>query len=88
MDGKVANFDLASGEQVSSFQAAGDTVNGFQFHPYLPLSATASGGGVSMLLHPFLWSPHLCSFPIHAIFLSVFSMPTAVSSITVLGIAT
>ena len=42
-NGKIVNFDLTSGEQVSSFQAASDTVNGFQFHPYLPLSATASG---------------------------------------------
>ena len=42
-NGKVVNFDLTSGEQVSRFQAALDTVNGFQFHPFLPLSATASG---------------------------------------------
>ena len=43
VDGQVASFDLTTGEQVSSFQAATDTVNGLQFHPYLPLAATASG---------------------------------------------
>ena len=44
------NYDLTSGEQVSSFQAASDTVNGFQFHPYLPLSATASGGAFILIM--------------------------------------
>ena len=43
VDGNVRTFDLATGEQISSFQAASDTVNGFQFHPYLPLAAAASG---------------------------------------------
>lgn len=43
VDGKVLSFDLTTGEQVSDFQAATDTVNGFQFHPFLPLAATASG---------------------------------------------
>ena len=37
-------FDLTTGAAVQSFQAAEDTVNGFEFHPYLPLAATASGG--------------------------------------------
>ena len=42
-DGKVVSFDLTTGEPVSTFLAATDTLNGFQFHPYLPLAATASG---------------------------------------------
>ena len=45
-DGNIANFDLTSGKRISSYQAASDTVNGFQFHPFLPLSATASGGSL------------------------------------------
>ena len=36
-------FDLAMGEEVATFAAAGDTVNGLHFHPCLPLAATASG---------------------------------------------
>lgn len=43
VDGHVVSFDLTTGDQVSSFQAAADPVNGFSFHPYLPLAATASG---------------------------------------------
>jgi hypothetical protein len=39
----VVSFDLTTGEPVSTFLAATDTLNGFQFHPYLPLAATASG---------------------------------------------
>jgi len=39
----VISFDLTTGEPVSTFLAATDTLNGFQFHPYLPLAATASG---------------------------------------------
>ncbi|GJP83816.1 hypothetical protein CLOP_g13917 [Closterium sp. NIES-67] len=42
-DGQVWVFDLASGSKVASFQAAQDTVNGFSFHPCLPLAATSSG---------------------------------------------
>ena len=42
-DGKVVVFDLATGQQASSFQAAPDTVNGLMFHPSLPLAASASG---------------------------------------------
>ena len=37
-------FDLADGSLVTSFTAAADTVNGLQFHPFMPLAATASGG--------------------------------------------
>ncbi len=39
----MVSFDLTTGEPVSTFLAATDTLNGFQFHPYLPLAATASG---------------------------------------------
>lgn len=42
-DGKVRVYDLNLGEQVHEFTAAADTVNGLQFHPFLPLAATASG---------------------------------------------
>ncbi|KAL5579321.1 hypothetical protein UlMin_011763 [Ulmus minor] len=42
-DGFVHIYDLQSGQWVSSFQAALDTVNGFSFHPYLPMAATSSG---------------------------------------------
>eukprot|EP00850_Spirogloea_muscicola_P014046 SM000098S25126 [mRNA] locus=s98:339039:343820:- [translate_table: standard] len=41
--GEVRIFDLFTGEQVSSFHAAPDTVNGCSFHPWLPLAATSSG---------------------------------------------
>jgi hypothetical protein len=36
-------FDLQNGQEVASFQAAADTVNGVHFSPCLPLLATASG---------------------------------------------
>ena len=39
----VRVFDLRDGSEVASFWAAHDTVNGFEFHPYLPFAATASG---------------------------------------------
>ncbi|XP_047966871.1 telomerase Cajal body protein 1 isoform X2 [Salvia hispanica] len=42
-DGLVHIYDLQTGEWVSSFQAALDTVNGFGFHPFLPMAATSSG---------------------------------------------
>ena len=42
-DGKVRIYNLAAGEQVYEYAAADDTVNGVQFHPFLPLVATASG---------------------------------------------
>ncbi|CAI5458934.1 unnamed protein product [Closterium sp. Yama58-4] len=42
-DGQVWAFDLATGSKIAAFQAAQDTVNGFAFHPCLPLAATSSG---------------------------------------------
>ena len=41
--GRIQIFDLQEGQEVASYQAAADTVNGLQFHPFLPLAATASG---------------------------------------------
>lgn len=42
-DGLVHIYDLQSGQWVSGFQAAADTVNGFSFHPFLPMAASSSG---------------------------------------------
>lgn len=42
-DGIVRLFDLRDGQEVASFQAADDAVNGVHFNPHLPLMATASG---------------------------------------------
>lgn len=42
-DGLVHIYDLQTGQWVSSFQAALDTVSGFSFHPYLPMAASSSG---------------------------------------------
>ncbi|CAA0835982.1 Transducin/WD40 repeat-like superfamily protein [Striga hermonthica] len=42
-DGLVHIYDLQTGEWVSSFQAASDTINGVSFHPLLPMAATSSG---------------------------------------------
>ncbi|XP_078437372.1 transducin/WD40 repeat-like superfamily protein isoform X2 [Wolffia australiana] len=42
-DGLVHIYDLQTGQWVSGFQAAHDTVNGFSFHPSLPLAACTSG---------------------------------------------
>ncbi|XP_042520495.1 telomerase Cajal body protein 1 [Macadamia integrifolia] len=42
-DGQVHIYDLQTGQWVASFQAASDTVNGFSFHPFLPLAASSSG---------------------------------------------
>ncbi|KAJ9565979.1 hypothetical protein OSB04_001945 [Centaurea solstitialis] len=42
-DGLAHIYDLQTGQWVSSFQAASDTVSGFAFHPFLPMAATASG---------------------------------------------
>ncbi|KAG9159385.1 hypothetical protein Leryth_010941 [Lithospermum erythrorhizon] len=42
-DGMVHIYSLQTGNWVASFQAASDTVNGFAFHPYLPMAATSSG---------------------------------------------
>ncbi|KAH7650723.1 Guanine nucleotide-binding protein [Dioscorea alata] len=42
-DGLVHIYDLQSGQWITAFQAASDTVNGFGFHPHLPLAASSSG---------------------------------------------
>ncbi|KAM1455924.1 hypothetical protein FF1_005042 [Malus domestica] len=42
-DGVVHIYDLQTGQWVTGFQAALDTVNGFSFHPFLPLATTSSG---------------------------------------------
>lgn len=42
-DGVVHIYDLQSGEWVSGFSAASDTVNCFSFHPSAPLAASSSG---------------------------------------------
>nr|GMC78773.1 telomerase Cajal body protein 1 [Ipomoea batatas] len=42
-DGSVHIYNLQTGQWVSSFQAASDTVNGFSYHPFLPMAATSSG---------------------------------------------
>lgn len=46
-DGCARTFDLANGAPVSAFRASGapggETINGCEFHPYLPFLATASG---------------------------------------------
>ncbi|XP_004504976.1 uncharacterized protein [Cicer arietinum] len=42
-DGSVHIYDLQTGQWVSSFEAALDTVNGFSFHPFLPHAVSSSG---------------------------------------------
>lgn len=42
-DGLVHIYDLKTGKWISGFQAAADTVNGFSFHPFLPMAASSSG---------------------------------------------
>ncbi|XP_061367687.1 uncharacterized protein LOC133310727 [Gastrolobium bilobum] len=42
-DGLVHIYDLQTGQWVSSFEAALDTVNGFSFHPFLPSAVSSSG---------------------------------------------
>ncbi|BFG27651.1 hypothetical protein CerSpe_139260 [Prunus speciosa] len=42
-DGIVHIYDLQTGQWVSGFQAALDTVNGFSFHPFLPIATSSSG---------------------------------------------
>lgn len=42
-DGIVHIYDLQTGQWVSGFQAALDTVNGFSFHPFLPMATSSSG---------------------------------------------
>ncbi|KAK8488218.1 hypothetical protein V6N13_120025 [Hibiscus sabdariffa] len=42
-DGLVHIYDLQTGQWVSGFQAAADTVNGFSFHPFMPMAVSSSG---------------------------------------------
>ncbi|GAV77898.1 WD40 domain-containing protein [Cephalotus follicularis] len=42
-DGLVHIYDLQTGQWTSGFQAAADTVNGFSFHPFMPMAASSSG---------------------------------------------
>lgn len=42
-DGMVHIYDLQTGQWTLGFQAALDTVNGFSFHPSLPLAVSSSG---------------------------------------------
>ncbi|AES90430.2 telomerase Cajal body protein 1 isoform X2 [Medicago truncatula] len=42
-DGSVHIYDLQTGQWVSSFEAAQDTVNSFSFHPFLPHAVSSSG---------------------------------------------
>ncbi|KNA12280.1 hypothetical protein SOVF_127390 [Spinacia oleracea] len=42
-DGLVHIYDLQTGQWTSSFAAASDTVNGFSFHPFLPMAVSSSG---------------------------------------------
>ncbi len=53
-DGKLLVFDLRTGEPIASHNAAADTLNGVQFHPFLPLAATASGAQSLYKLHSAL----------------------------------
>ena len=59
-DGHVRVFDLRDGKPVASHRAADDTVNGFEFHPYLPFAASTSGAPVE------LQSFHCSTTPFHA----------------------
>ncbi|KAI4312109.1 hypothetical protein MLD38_036961 [Melastoma candidum] len=42
-DGLVHVYDVQTGQWVSGFQAASDTVNGLSFHPFLPMATSSSG---------------------------------------------
>ncbi|KAG2410095.1 LEC14B protein [Vigna angularis] len=42
-DGLVHIYNLQTGQWVSSFEAALDTVSGFSFHPFLPHAVSSSG---------------------------------------------
>lgn len=42
-DGTIRVFDLAAGSEKTGFRVCHDTVNGCQYHPFLPVIATASG---------------------------------------------
>ncbi|PKU68351.1 Katanin p80 WD40 repeat-containing subunit B1 like [Dendrobium catenatum] len=74
-DGIVQIYDLQSGEWVSGFQAASDTVNCFSFHPSVPLAATSSGNrrfilpgnvedsySLSGILTPNIFVIHACFY--------------------------
>ncbi|KAJ7946902.1 telomerase Cajal body protein 1 [Quillaja saponaria] len=41
--GLVHIYDLQTGQWISGYQAASDTVSGFSFHPFLPLAVSSSG---------------------------------------------
>ncbi|WRX27196.1 hypothetical protein QQP08_019683 [Theobroma cacao] len=43
LNGLVHIYDLQTGQWVSGFQVAADTVNGFSIHPFLPMATTSSG---------------------------------------------
>ena len=47
----VRVFDLRDGSPVATHRAAEDTLNGFEFHPYLPFAASTSGAQLT-LRHP------------------------------------
>ena len=59
--GAVQVFDLQDGSLAATHPVADDTVNGFSFHPWLPLAAVASGLLAELLpLSPFhepFWPP-------------------------------
>ncbi|KAH8511963.1 hypothetical protein H0E87_009234 [Populus deltoides] len=40
---KCLSYDLQNGQWISGFHAATDTVNGFSFHPFLPMAVSSSG---------------------------------------------
>ncbi len=44
----VRVFDLRDGSAVASHRASDDTLNGFEFHPYLPFAASTSGGWLAL----------------------------------------
>jgi len=49
-DGTVRVFDLRDGSAVASHRASDDTLNGFEFHPYLPFAASASGDWLTLTI--------------------------------------
>lgn len=51
-DGYVKIFDLRTGSETASFEATDDTVNGFHFHPSLPLALLTSGMRIVLLPIP------------------------------------
>ena len=50
-DGMVRVFDLRDGSPIASHRASDDTLNGFEFHPYLPFAATTSGDCPPLTIH-------------------------------------